>query len=602
MINVTDETKSAYTTDSVDKQVTITFPNRNIVYTNTDIISESLEITEVIETERHLTFQGCIASRAKFKLANLITDLRDEYVEITIQAENTETIPLFRGYVDSQDNLTHQDTQTQITCYDPLYTIGSRNMQSWVDSLTFPRTIKQLRDSLFTALGIEQESKTLINDQLSVSDNFKTFCDNPSAVQIMKWICQVNAVFGQYGRDGKFHYREILPITEGLYPGEDTYPSEETYPAAENVGTILSSNEVINIDYQPYETDMITKVVIYDAGGLDVAQSGSGTNVFGISDNPIAFSVNMQRAVDAIFATLSSVTYIPIKSMECPGMPYLECGDTYLCYTRRFTVRSYILQRTLKGIQALRDNFESDSDKEYPAHKVTATTRINADRKSIIDIQADIVNFKEVTARSIQAVDAKFNNLNASNITSGTLDANRINVTNLNASNITGGTLNVDRIQASSITASKLNVSASGDNWSVGFSGGNSWFYTGALGAEKVTGSISGGRNWGINFGGYGAGGTFSIGTLDASSITTGTLSADRIDVNKIASKFSSSTNITCGTLNARTASGAILEYTTIKANYAAILFGYQSAWKTLNVRLGNGNTKTIHYLGWTSD
>lgn len=589
MINVTDETKSEYLNGSGNKTLTISFPDRNVIYTNSDIVSQSLTITETIEDTRNLTFQGCIASQAKFKLANLITDLRGEYVEITIQAGETEVIPLFQGYVDTQDNLTHQDIQTELTCYDPLYTIGSRNMQSWVDSLTFPRTVRQLRDSLFTALGIEQESKTLINDQLSVSDNFKTFCDNPSAVQIMKWICQVNAVFGQYGRDGKFHYREILPITEGLYPGEDTYPSEETYPAAENVGTILSSSDFINIDYQPYETDIITKVVIYDEGGLDVAQAGSGTNVFGITDNPIAFSVNMQRAVDAIFATLSSVTYIPIKSMECPGMPYLECGDTYMCYTRRFTVRSYILQRTLKGIQALRDNFESDSDKEYPAHKVTAITRINADRKSILEIQSDIVRING----TIEADEARFNTLNSIAITTQNFSAQ-----NINASQITAGTLNVDRIQASSITASKLNVSAGGDNWSVGFSGGNSWFYTGALGAEKVTGSISGGRNWGINFGGYGAGGTFSIGTLDASSITTGTLSADRINADAIMSRTTGTSTLRANQIYANYITNANFTGTVKTSAYGLTVGDNGVKWKTVNVRLASGGVAYIYYLG----
>lgn len=595
MINVTDETKSEYLNGSGNKTLTISFPDRNIIYLNSDIVSQSLTITETIEDTRNLTFQGCIASQAKFKLANLITDLRGEYVEITIQAGETEVIPLFQGYVDTQDNLTHQDVQTELTCYDPLYTIGSRNMQSWVDSLTFPRTVRQLRDSLFTALGIEQESKTLINDQLSVSDNFKTFCDNPSAVQIMKWICQVNAVFGQYGRDGKFHYREMLPITEGLYPGEDTYPSEETYPAAENVGTILSSNEFINIDYQPYETDMITKVVIYDAGGLDVAQSGSGTNVFGITDNPIAFSVDMQRAVDAIFATLSSVTYIPIKSMECPGMPYLECGDTYLCYTQRFTVRSYILQRTLKGIQALRDNFESDSDREYPAHKVTATTRINADRKSIIDIQADIVNFKQVTAQSIQAVDAKFDNLNASNIKSGTLDASRINVTNLNASNITGGTLNVDRISAGSISATKLNVSASGgdgygNTWSVGFNQYGSSFGVGNLNANRLNGTYGGSiSGWGINFNNR----TLTVGSITAEMITADVVKAKLVGQSASVSNLSADNRVTSPEINANSI---------LRCSSNFYCQDHYAGWKTLNVRLGNGNTKTIHYLGWYND
>ena len=213
MINVTDATKEAYMGAAAHISITITVPDRNVTFTNADLVSESQELTESIETERTLTFRGCIATKFKFKVAEIVTDLRGEYVEATIQADDTETIPYFSGYIESQDNLTHEDILTEFTCYDALYSIGERDMQSWIDSLTFPMTVKQFRTALFTNLGITQENNTFINDSLSISADFKTAVDKPSARELMRWICQINARYGQIGRDGVFYYRDLLPIS-----------------------------------------------------------------------------------------------------------------------------------------------------------------------------------------------------------------------------------------------------------------------------------------------------------------------------------------------------------------------------------------------------
>jgi hypothetical protein len=536
MINVTDTTKSAYLVDSIDKQVTITVPDKNVTFTNTDIIQSSLELTETIETEKNLTFKGCIASQLKFKVADIVTDLRGEYIEAKIQAGETEEIYLFRGYVDTQDNENYEDVITSFTCYDPLYKIGTRNMQSWVDSRTYPITVKNFRDQLFSNLGITQESKTLINDSLSISANLKSFMNAPSAADLMKWICQLNAVYGQYGRDGVFHYRELNALSSGTYPSETLYPGPETYPSAENAGTIIDLSQYIQLTYEPYETERIKKVIIIDGGGLEQGQAGTTGNTFVIQDNPIAFNVNMQTAASNILAKIGYVTHIPVVKMRCVGMPYIECGDTYVSYTRKNICRTYIFQRTLKGIQALIDEYESDTDKEFGAYKATAQTSINAERKSIIDIQADVANFKDITAQNFTAVNGRIDTLavsdiDAGRIKTGTLDASRVTVKNLNADYISAGTINAQRI----------NVSASGNDgygntWSVGM-GQSSYFNIGGYNANKLSGIYGGTKTgWGINF---------NNNTLNVGSIT-----ADMITANLINSKIAEISTMTANLIN----------------------------------------------------
>lgn len=526
MLNVNNDTKNAYYDDTLLKTLIITFPNKNVTFTGDDILGESVKLVEKIETERSLTFKGCIASKFTFKVADNVIDLRGEYLEATIQADETEVIPLFSGYVDDQDNETREDIVTTFTCYDPLYKIGSKNMQSWVDGLSFPITVRNFRNSLFSNLGITQEARTLINDNLTISANFKSFVDAPSATDIMKWICQLNGVYGQYGRDKKFHYRELNALSEGTYPAEDLYPGPDTFPSAENAGVTINTSDYVSLTYEPYTTDYITKVVIIDGGGLDQGQAGVEGNTFIVQDNPIAFNVNMQSAARALLAKINVVNHIPVIKMKCVGLPYIECGDTFLSYTRKNVCRSYVLQRTLSGIQALFDEYSSDSDKDYPPYKATTKSMTNADRKKILQIQSDIVRIDG----KIIADEAEFNTLKSKAITTDNLSAQ-----NISANQITAGTLNVDRIQAGSISAQKLNVSASdGNGWNVSMGPGGTSFSKGSLGTGNITGSIGGSRGWGVNFGGYGESGSMSVGTLDASSITTGTLSADRIAANSI--------------------------------------------------------------------
>lgn len=580
MLNVTDATKNAYYDDTLLKTLVITFPNKNVTFTGDDILGESVKLIEKIETERSLTFKGCIASKFTFKVADNVIDLRGEYLEATIQADETEEIPLFSGYVDDQDNETREDIVTTFTCYDPLYMIGSKNMQSWVDGLSFPVTVRNFRNSLFSNLGITQEARTLINDNLTISANFKSFVDAPSATDIMKWICQLNGVYGQYGRDKKFHYRELNALSEGTYPAEDLYPGEDTFPSAENAGVTINTSDYVSLTYEPYTTDYITKVVIIDGGGLDQGQAGVEGNTFIVQDNPIAFNVNMQSAARALLAKINVVNHIPVIKMKCVGLPYVECGDTFLSYTRKNVCRSYVLQRTLSGIQALFDEYSSDSDKDYPPYKATTKSMTNADRKKILQIQSDIVRIDG----KIIADEAEFNTLKSKAITTDNLSAQ-----NISANQITAGTLNVDRIQAGSISAQKLNVSASdGNGWNVSMGPGGTSFSKGSLGTGNITGSIGGGRGWGVNFGGYGESGSMSVGTLDAGSITTGTLDAGRISVDTIVAKIGSAQRIEM--------SRGIVH--TLENDTAAKILGQWLVWKSAYVTFGNGTKGYINYLG----
>jgi hypothetical protein len=470
-----------------------------------------------------------------------VTDLRGEYVEASIQASNTESIPLFKGYIDSQNNLTHEDILTEFTCYDALYSIGERDMQSWVDGLSLPMTVKQFRTSLFTNLGITQENNTFINDSLSISADFKTAVDKPSARELMQWLCQINARFGQIGRDGIFYYRELTPISRGLYPSTETYPSEETYPSAESAGVILSPGDYKSngFSYEPYETAKITKVVIVDKDGVERGSAGSGANIFVIKDNPIAYNVNMAQAARAILAKIDQLNFDPVISLETVGLPWIECGDAVMAYTRLNTVRAFVLSRTLKGIQALSDSFSADTDQYQPIYKPTVQTQISQTNSALAQ-----------TNSNVTSVD------------------NRVTSTNNRVDGVQGQVTQLGNVVAQKLDAQVASITYA----TIGSLNTTNAVVAGKLDAQTASLTYA------------------TIGSLNAVSGRVGALETTTLKTANLSSAISNLQRVSMNSASAHIFS----------VDQVATIFGQSLQWKSVNVRLANGGTAYVNYLGHT--
>ena len=480
MINVSDATKQLYY-ESSHKNLVISLPNKNITLTNTNLIQESPELTELLEPENELTFTGCNSSTFKFKVAGLIQDIRDEYIEVTIQAGNTDIIPLFSGYVVSQNNRTYEDVVTEVECQDILYKLRNVDVTSWYNGLTFPITMKNFRNSFFTYIGLEQvvdvyspdDTGDLINDALTLTKvNAEKLPKVLNAGDIMRYICQCNARYGQYGRDKKFHYRELIEIIRGLYPSYETFPSETTYPSDENANIRYNLQHYKKINYEPYEVEHIDCVVIRDDKGNATKYGGttSEENVFVIADNFLAYSFSDKAAAcQNIYGKVGKVWYIPM-TLDCIGLPWVECGDIILTRTKKNIVRGYMLQRTLKGIHALFDTITATGEQYREMYKESEATSISTNRSNTKD-NADEITATKLRVGSIEAdyiktaqlnaVDAKIDNLTAIAITTQNLSAQSIN-----ASQITAGTISAARIGSSSISADKLDAN-SFSSWSL---------------------------------------------------------------------------------------------------------------------------------------
>jgi len=466
MIRVTDTTKNAYKSDSTLKDIVVRIPDASLTLTNEDILADSLELKEAIESGDNLSFQGCIASSFKIECFNLVDEtLEGKWIECDIVAHvedpaDEETIPLFRGYISEVTNTTHEEFTTEIRAYDALYTINNTDVTSWYNGLTFPLTIKSMRDSFFSRMGVTQVADYLPNDGMSVN---KTIEDKVIVgATIIKAICQVNGRYGRISRNGQFEYVHLVEGTEAIYPREDLFPADDLYPSAENALDNISKAYYTDISFENYRVSPINKVQLINKEGQIAAVYGSGTNVFTLKDNPLIWgktSAQLASVAQNLYNTIHGLWYTP-SEVECVGLPYVECGDFVLMAARRSIIRAYVLTRTLKGIQILTDSYTAPGDRTQPTYIPDIKTQTNANSAAITSEVSRATSAESslnsgLTSEVNRAKGAE-NSISSDLSRFKAIEAEDIRATRIYAQEISTDALNAAKVYANEVTADKV--------------------------------------------------------------------------------------------------------------------------------------------------
>ena len=435
MINVSDATKAAFLNSSTQKTILIEFPNLNMVLSNEDIVSESFSLTQTLESERNLSFKGCNASQVKFQAAEIAEDLRGQLMTVTIQAGNTEPIKLFTGFVESQSNLTQEDFITDIVAYDAFYKMSNITIENFKRTVPYYGTVFWfyfnhdigLRDILkylddnFGLLGynenktyydnlIETTERKFFNDWRSGvydPEQFQAVNGSMKLIEVMRYLCQSIGVYGYIDGNGLLNFKELTPFNRGTYPGQNTIPADNLYPAGENTDLIFDQSDYISARYEPYDVEKISALKLHlPSGKTSIFYEPQNNKIldYGSDSFRIAFSSLYQN--EAAKARVSKIWYKP-SMIKVVGRPWVEVGDSYIYTTRRNVVRSYVLKRTLKGIQSLFDTYEADGEdtKDYDVFETGSGTNIEAMSLSVgtgsddgyITVNGHTVTFKNVT-------------------------------------------------------------------------------------------------------------------------------------------------------------------------------------------------------------
>lgn len=419
-------------TGSIDKEWKIEYDGG--VITDWELFEDVIELKESLCSEKELRFGCCEASSVKFKVGNIVRPLIGLQLDVSVVVNHHDDDPLAIGkYKVESDNITADRMYREITAYDAMYDIIGTDVAAWYNTI-LPEdestvTLRQFRESFLQHFGIEWmlPEGGLVNDSMTVERTITP--EQISGKDVITAICEINGCFGHIGRDGKFHFIYLPQAIEGLYPANDLFPDHapewmvqaktgHLYP--QDPGSIRIDPTVHIEPYcESYVTKRITKLQIRQEENDIGLIYGDGDNCYIIEDNFLVYGKSteqLQVIAENIFGKITDIVYRPFNAVVM-GNPCIEVGDPVRLPTRYEIIEGYVLERTMKGIQALRDTYVAQGTLQYDeevnsmhksiiqlrgkSNKLTQT--IEKTQIDMADMEKELYNTIEITAQEFSA-------------------------------------------------------------------------------------------------------------------------------------------------------------------------------------------------------
>lgn len=403
-LNYSDSDKEKYMTGQYLKEIKLYFPQLSLTVLNDEIYGESLSLEEsIFDGNGELSIVGCISNRFSIEIRNQGTQLKNQSIEVSIRIDGGSWNRLFTGYVDSVETVRDRSYQ-KLQCYDALYKNQNKNFYDTYAALTFPVTVKTLRDAIFSFTGITQESTTLVNDNIYIP---QAIDDGEIAVlDALRAVCEMNGVFGKIDANGVFKYislempSEFLPFPSNeIFPGDDLFPAEPTYET-----TYIDKYR--NVAFEDYTLANITGVTVRDsASDADYGQYGTGGNMLLIEGNIWCQTLAQQfknTIAQNIYEKVKDAVYQPFEASTV-GLPYTECGDAVAFYVYDYSSGTpvtdimgfTVLTRYLKGIQWMQDTYSAAGTEYQPEVKFqlepdTVQNEIESIKSEVSTVKSDL--------------------------------------------------------------------------------------------------------------------------------------------------------------------------------------------------------------------
>ena len=412
----------------IDKQMKITAEDGSVTFTNSDIHLDEFELEESLCSEEQLRFGTCEASSIKFRISNSFIPLLGKWLAITETIGGHNDTPLKIGrYKVVSDIPTADREQRDVTAYDSMYTIINSNVTNWYNKILPEEQSKvpmrEFRRSFVEYFGIEEEipELKLANDEMIVERTI-----NPEMISgrdVVTAICEINGCFGHITRDGKFRYVILDKEIQGLYPRNDLYPNDDLYPR-DPKSEIIGKGMYISCKYEDYLVQSINKIQIRqeenDIGAIyPNTEPNESDNCYIVENNFLVYGKSAEDLNDIarkLFGVITKIIYRP-ANVNAVGNPCFEVGDAIRLNTKGELIETYIVSRSLKGIQDQRDSYESLGNEKYGENINSINTSIiqlkgktnvlirtvDETRLEMKDLESGLSNEIKITAGEIRA-------------------------------------------------------------------------------------------------------------------------------------------------------------------------------------------------------
>ena len=354
--------------------------------TNDDVVTGTFSLNESACSTKELKFGSLVASKLSAKLFNRTDNLNGKELSVSITINKDTANPLNIGkYKVISDKPTSDRSYKQIEAYDGLYEVIHKDVSDWYESLAFPLTQKAFRDSFFNYIGIEQIAVSLVNDNMIIEKTIST--NSLSGRQVLSAICELNGAIGRMNREGKFAYIILNPN-----------PTNRI-----TINKIQSGSG----SYEDYECKPISKVQIRQEANDIGAIVGVDGNTYIVQDNFLVYgksSTDLTNIATNLLSVIRGITYRPFKVKSIYGNPCYEIGDALTVVTKNATFNTYMLNRTLNGINAMSDTIKAEGVEVYTENLNSTNTQFQQLKRQTNVLERTV----EKTVSQITAIDKKF--------------------------------------------------------------------------------------------------------------------------------------------------------------------------------------------------
>lgn len=383
------------------------------------IHTDTLEITESLCSNENLDFGACEAAQFEivvsgdkyirplyprsglyphtglFPAENLVgrefafvesfVSIDDSYPHVGLypRAGLVPSKSIVRGIFTVESIPKEDDRDTRrIIAYDRMNRFNI-DVSDWYETMPFPITLKRFRAALCSYVGIPQVNTNLVNDDLIIEKTLDT--ETLNGRDLIRYICQINGVFGNINYNGEFRY-VVIPKKDRI---TDTI-------------TIYKS-----VDSEEFIVPAIDKVKIRqeeaDIGG---SSTGEGNNFYIIEGNFLVFgktTAQLNQIANKIRTVVTGLEYRP-ATIVGNAAPWYEMGDRIRIPTTDGDVNTIIMYRTSSGIQGPIDTIESTGSTELNQtfnieSQIIQTKGLVAKVKfTVEEVSTELINFEKETS------------------------------------------------------------------------------------------------------------------------------------------------------------------------------------------------------------
>ena len=376
-----------------------------------NILSESFTLNECICKENKLTYGSMCASTVSFSMLNDgVSNYAGKVIVLKLMVDNDSENLLDLGtYYVTEDKLSSNRLQRHIKGENALVGLLYADVTSWYNGLSFPMTLKTFRDSLFTHFDFECVEVDLPNDGMTVAKTLQL--NEIKGSTILQAIAEINGAFGNKFEFVCLYKAEPAP-TDGLYPSIALFPDESVFPGgivetARSVTSVTPMSEEVfydnsyfSVDYANYVSNEngLTNLKIYTQDSdIDSVTVGTGdmSNCYTIEDNFLVYGKNeteLTNIANVLYGNIEDISYTPINNALVRGNPCIEPGDRVSFVVGDQIIDTYVLERQLSGIQALKDNFSAKGVENYDE----VTRAIGTDLNKTLNFMLGRINALEM--------------------------------------------------------------------------------------------------------------------------------------------------------------------------------------------------------------